>query len=208
MVARAFPLAAFAPFGFRFFTAPASCGTRAEGYVVEDARAALRRSRLADPAAVKDQQMREHRPPLAREDLHQRRFDLHRLDLLREAEPLTEARDVGVDDDPLVLPEGIAEDDVRRLPAHAGKAHELFHRRRHVTAVALDHGRRHAEQALRLVPEEAGTPDDLLESLGSACDRALAEGYRANSVGVTMFTRLVGALRAEDRRAAAQSGVR
>ena len=55
-------------------------------------------------------------------------LDFLRILLAREAEPLRQPADVGVDDDPLRMPE-LGGDDVRRLAPDAGQAHELVERR-------------------------------------------------------------------------------
>ena len=67
----------------------------------EDAPLARRAARVADPAAVPDQQVREARPVRPRHEPHQVALDLHRILLAGEAEPLRQPADVRVDDDPL-----------------------------------------------------------------------------------------------------------
>ena len=80
----------------------------------DDAILAARLAGVADAPAVPDQQVREPRPVVARHELHQVALDLHRILLLREAEPLREPAHVRVDDDPARIAE-LRRDDVRRL---------------------------------------------------------------------------------------------
>ena len=118
---------------------------------------------IADLAAMLDEQMREHGPVVLRKQRHERLLDLHRVRAGGEAEPVAETRDVRVDDDAVVAPEGIAEDDVRRLASYTGKLHECVHVGWNIAAVTLHERGRHADEALRLVAEEARGPDDLLD---------------------------------------------
>ena len=63
-------------------------------------------------------------------------------------------------------------------------------RRWHLAAEPLHHAVGHPDEAAGLVPVEARGADDLLDArAGSASARSSGVGYRANSAGVTMFTR-------------------
>ena len=79
------------------------------------------RARVADAAAVPDQQVREAGPVGARHEPDEVALDLDRILLPRQPEPLREAADVRVDDDPLRLAE-LGRDDVRRLARDARQA--------------------------------------------------------------------------------------
>src|SRR5205085_2314347 len=98
-----------------------ACGTE----VVDDADLAQRATRVTDAATVPDQQMRKTGPVLARHESDEIAFDLHRVLLPREAEPLGQPAHVRVDDDPLRIAE-LGRDDVRRLARDAGQPHELL----------------------------------------------------------------------------------
>ena len=68
---------------------------------------------------------------LARNEPLEVALDLHRVLLPRQAEPLREAPDVRVDDDPLRLAE-LGGDDVGGLAGDAGQADELLEPARHL----------------------------------------------------------------------------
>ncbi len=124
-----------------------------------------RTSSDADRPAVKDQQVREQRPLLSRHDLHQILLDFHCVGLTREAQTKRHPRDVRVDHDPLVLPECVAEDDVRRLATDAREMRELVHRTRDLAAVLVHDRPSHAHETLRLVAEEPRALDAVLQVL-------------------------------------------
>jgi hypothetical protein len=92
--------------------------------VIEHADFALGVSRLADTPAVKYEKVREERPILSWEQRHQVLLDLDRISLPREAEPVADSRDVGVDDDTFVFMERVVEHDVGGLAADAGEFDE------------------------------------------------------------------------------------
>src|SRR5207237_2412072 len=118
--------------------------------VVDDAALAGGAPCAADAAAVPDQQVRETRPVLARDEPHQVALDLDRVLLLREAEALRETPHMRVDDDPLRVT-ALGRDDVRRLACNAGQAKERVEVLRHLTAVVLDQHPHRAAQRLRLL---------------------------------------------------------
>ena len=109
--------------------------------VVQEADLALRTARVADLTAVLDEQMRQHRPTFAREQLHQILLDLHRVGLRGESEAMAHAPDVRIDDDALVLIEGVSENDVRGLSTDARQLHERVHFARDVSAVTFGQSR-------------------------------------------------------------------
>ena len=78
--------------------------------------------RRARPWSIRS--VRPDRPVLPRHELHEVLLDLLRIGLPGQAEPAGEALHVGVDHDPLVLAEGVAQDDVGGLAADAGQRHE------------------------------------------------------------------------------------
>src|SRR5688572_28570325 len=107
--------------------------------------------------------MRELRPLLARNDLHQVLLDLDRIRLAGETEAERHARDMGVDDDALAPAERVAKDHVRRFAADARELRQLLHRARDIAAMLVDEGARHADEALRLLAEEAGALNAILQ---------------------------------------------
>src|SRR5438270_785748 len=109
---------------------------RRRAHIREDALAAARSARVADPAAVLDEQMGQHGPALLWKQWHERPFDLHGIALLRETETVAEPRDMCVHDDAVIFPEGITEDHVGRLASHTGQLHECVHVGGHLACVA------------------------------------------------------------------------
>ena len=83
--------------------------------------------------------------------------------LAGETQPAGETADMGVDHDALGEVEGVAEDDVGGLSAHAGELVELFHGPRNLAAVILDQGGGAPADGFRLGAEEAGGADEALD---------------------------------------------
>src|SRR4029077_8358237 len=70
--------------------------------------------------AVCDESMGENGPFLLRNEFHEVLLDLHRIRMRGESQASGDACDVSVDHDAHRQIEGVAENDVRRLAAHAG----------------------------------------------------------------------------------------
>ena len=85
---------------------------------------------------------------------HEIRFDLLRIGLLREPESLRDPTDMGVDDHANIDGEGIAQDDVGRLPGDAWEREQIGHGVRDVAAMSVGHQGHRAMQALGLVSPE------------------------------------------------------
>ena len=66
-----------------------------------------------------DKEVGDRVPLFVWDDLHQVHFDLSRVCVVREAEPVRDAFDVRVDHDAFVLAERVAEHDVGRLARDA-----------------------------------------------------------------------------------------
>ncbi len=64
-------------------------------------------------------------PFLLRNDLHQVEFNLHRVLVLCQPDPLAHSLDMGIHDDPRDS-KGIAQDDIGRLPSNSGEGHQLL----------------------------------------------------------------------------------
>src|SRR4051812_35417237 len=105
--------------------------------VVEDAVRAVWFTGLAGAASVQDQEVREDGPVSLWHDLHEVLLYLHRVFVIRQAEPSRDAADVGIDDYALVHTEGVAQNDVGRLAADAGQRHELLHGAGHLSPVLI-----------------------------------------------------------------------
>jgi len=115
---------------------------------------------------VIDEQVGEHRPDPAREELHQVLLDLDWRDLLREPHPTGQSLDVRVDDHAFVDPKGVAQDDVGGLAADSGKSGEFFHVAGEFTVMLVKEGVGHADQVAGLVAEKPRRADHLLQLLG------------------------------------------
>src|SRR5262249_14605757 len=138
--------------------------TTGRAEVVHDAILAAGTTRDADPPAVPDHQMRKAAPVGARDEPDEVALDLDRILLSREPEPLREAPDVRVDDDPLRLAE-LGRDHVARLARDARQPDQLFEARRHLAVELLEQHPHGASQRLCLLAIEAGREDVALELL-------------------------------------------
>src|SRR4051812_38050561 len=137
---------------------------RRRAEVAEHAVFAARRAGDAHAAAVPDQEVREDAPVLARDEPLDVAFDLHRVVLLRQAEPLRKAADVRVHDDSLRIAE-LGRDDVRGLARDSGQLDELLEPPRHPAVVHLEQALHRPADRLRLLAEEPGRIDVALELL-------------------------------------------
>src|SRR5438270_11121181 len=91
--------------------------------VTEWALFAPRRAGDTDLTSVLDKKMCEERPLFPRKERHQVLLDLHWIGVARQREPLSDARDMRVDDNALVALERVAENDIRRLSPNTGEVH-------------------------------------------------------------------------------------
>src|SRR2546423_3348685 len=112
---------------------------------------------------------------------------------------MREANYMGVDDDPLVSVKSIAENHVRRLPAHARQSVQLFHRLGDPAPVLGDDGARRAANAFRFASEKTGRANHFFQRrrrcfgvIGGT--PVLGEQSRCHRVHA-----LVGALRGQNR---------
>ena len=140
---------------------------RRRAEVLEHAVLAARASRVADPPAVPDQQVREPVPVGARDDPLQVALDLDGILLARQPESLREPAHVRVDDDPLRVRRARR----RRRSPSCVRRRGAAGARRAAAALAVELFEQHAHRAadrLRLLAEEAGRVDVLLELLLAA----------------------------------------
>ena len=120
--------------------------------------------RVADLAAVEDQQVGGARPALARDQRHELPLDLQRVVRRREAEPVGHAQHVRVDGDAFGDAVGVAEHDVGGLAARCPAASPSPSRLAGTSPPwRSTSARGAADQALGLRPEEAGGADQLLQ---------------------------------------------
>ena len=131
---------------------------------LDDALLAARSSRIADAAAVPDEEMGEARPVRAWHDALQVALDLHGVLVSRQAKSLRKPAHVGIDDDPLRVAE-LGGDDVGGLARDAGQLHEIGERPRNLAVELLDEHPHGASDRLRLLAEEPGRIDVSLELL-------------------------------------------
>jgi hypothetical protein len=147
---------------------------------------------------VQDQRIGGERPLLRRKRARQLLLHDDGVVRLRYPDPVRHPQNVTIDWQ-TGHAERVTEDDVRRLPSHAGQFDQGLHAGGHLAGVPIDERRRHALQRFRLRPKEARGLYLRLELVG----RRLREGAR---VGVPSEQRrrhaidaLVGALRRENR---------
>src|SRR5207244_3901947 len=155
----------------------------------------------------KDEEVREQRPMVPGEERHQVLLDLLRVVVPGEPEQAAQAADVGIHRDPLVDAIDVAQDDVRGLAPDTGQRAELVHRPRYLAAVVRHQYLRHPDQALRLIAEEAGGLDDLLDVRLPSAGQRLGRGVAAEEGGCHQVHAGVGALRGQDRGAEQLEGV-
>jgi hypothetical protein len=156
---------------------------------------------------VPDQAIGGQLPLLAGQGRHQVALDLHRVGLGGQPEAVGQPGHVGVDHHPDGHAQGRRQDDVGGLARDPRQRHQGVEVGRHLAAVALDQGARHADQAPGLGAVEPRPEDQRLE-LGRLGDR------QGRGVGVAGEQRrgqgvdhLVGRLRRQDRRAQELEGV-
>ena len=112
---------------------------------------------------MEDENVRQHRPVLARKQRHQVCFDFDGVCLLRKAQTRTQAPDMSVDDDTFVLSERVAENDIGGFASDAGQFDESIHRIRNLAVVPLYQRLAESNQTLRFVAEEARAFDHLFQ---------------------------------------------
>jgi hypothetical protein len=155
---------------------------------------------VARPASEQDHRVRDVDPRAARQQVHQVALDLDRIVLRGEREALRDASDVRVDEDAFGLRRDVCDHDVRRLPRHAGERRELVDRERDLAAEVLDDLSGRADDRLRLLPEEPGGINDLLDVGRVRGGERLGIGVGAEELRRDLVDRFVGALGGQDCR--------
>jgi hypothetical protein len=120
-------------------------------------------SREAAPPSVPDQQMREKRPLLARNDFHKVALDFYRIGFYREPEPLGQSRDVRVHSNSDVDAERVPEDHVRGFASYAAEVNQLLHRFWNLAAVLFNERAAARLNIFRFVAIKSGGFDVLLQ---------------------------------------------
>ena len=156
-------------------------------------------AREAAAAAVPDQPVAPVRPMLFRHELHQVLLDFFRVGLARNPKSMREPDHVGVDDDSLVFMKGVAENHVRRLPAHARQPVQFFHRVGNAPAVLGNDGAGRAANALRFAPKKTSRANHFFQS-GRRCFRVIGRTAVLREQGRRDGVHsLVGALSGQNR---------
>ncbi len=188
-----------------FVAACADADLRAQ--VVQDARGALRSAGGAGVAAVQHHCRAESDPLVLWHRGHQVLFDLVRVVVVGQAQPLTDAGHVCIDDDATGDLVGVGQHHVRRLAGHRRQGQQVVHVARHLAAVAIHQRPAGVLDRLGLVTVVAGWPHHLFQ----LPQVRVGEGGR---VGVLREQRrrhavdaLVGTLRRQDGRHQQLQGV-
>ena len=127
--------------------------------------------------------MREDRPFLLRNEFHEVLLDLHRVRMRGQSQASGDACDVSVDHDAHRQIEGVPENHVRRLAAHAGQRGQFLHGARHLSAVLLHDRLRCGDHRFCFIAEKTGLPDVALH-------RRLSGGRERSRVRILMKQRL------------------
>ena len=111
---------------------------------------------------MQDQPKAERATLFDRNKLVEGQFNLDRIGLGGQPQTEGQSTDVGVDGKARQV-ERHAAHNVCRLPADAGKGHEILSAARYLTAEPADDLLGHPDQIARLGPKEPGRMDDLLD---------------------------------------------
>src|SRR5712691_8237838 len=105
---------------------------------------------------------------------------------------------MSINDDSFVFLERVAENNVRGFASDSGELDELLHRVRNLPVVPLDQSPAKADQAPRLVTEEPGALDDLLQFFGRRIGERRGRRKSPKEQRSHHVHALVGALGAQD----------
>jgi len=161
----------------------------------------MRAVRLAGGAAaasVPDEEMAELGPFGLGHQHHQVLLDLFRVAMAGQAEPMRQARDVGVHHHANIDGKGVSQDHVRRLAPDAAQGHQFLHRLRDFAAVIGHDASAGRLDAARLVFVKTGGPDFLLQSGEIGSGKILRGTVLLEQCGRDQIHAFVGALRGEN----------
>jgi hypothetical protein len=165
--------------------------------VGDDAAPAFGLPRLADVAAVEDQQMMGLAPVRSRRRGVEPALDLEDVLAGREAGSVADPEDVGVDREGLG-PERAVHDDVGGLAPDPGQGLERLEIGRHLAAVALDQRLRQGDDVLRLGVEQADRPDVPLQPFLAQLDHRRRRRHRLEQSAGGEVDARVGGLGGQD----------
>jgi len=146
-------------------------------------------AREADFSAKPDYLMTERNPAVLRHQLHQVLLDFFRRRLLGQFQAVGDAEDMGIHHHAARDAEGRSQYHVGGFSCYAGQGEQLFHGAGNLSAELLHDPRGGADDAFRLVAEEPGGMNFLLQLFLRQGYEILGEGYLRKSSGVTLFTR-------------------
>ena len=156
-------------------------------------------TRLARSATVKDQQVREHAPLVAREQSHEIALD-HRSGLgARESKSFGEPFDVRVDHDTDVDAKRVAKDDVRGLASDTAQFEQMLELRRHFAAMFSNQRRAGCVKCFRLGTEKPNRTDVRFDRFRRGFREMRGRWKCRKERGCRAVHRDIGALRGEDR---------
>src|SRR5258708_3226983 len=121
----------------------------------QSAGVALGVAGMTDLPAVKYHLVSEHRPVLFWDEFHQVGLDLHRLGVRGQSHAEAQPTDVGIYGNAGRV-EGVAEDDIGGCAGDSRRWGPICHRPLHFAAVVFNDLLTAADDASRLVAEEAG----------------------------------------------------
>ena len=127
---------------------------------------AFRLARLADPASVPDQLVREKNPSVLGNNLDQIPLDFLGILIPGQIEAIRNPPYMGVHDNSRRNPESTAQHYVGRLSRGAWNGKQLLHRPRDLAAEFLDEFLAGADDRFRLVAKETGRANFLLDFRG------------------------------------------
>ena len=145
-----------------------------------------------------DQQVGPQSPVGLRHQLHEMALDANRVLFMGERESAGESAYMGIHDDALVHPEGVAEHDVGGLSPDPRKIDELLHGVRYLATVIFRQSLPKADERARFVAEEAGGADKLFEFVGVGLCVVVRLRISFEQRRSDLIDALIGALRRED----------
>src|SRR4030042_3926305 len=101
-------------------------------------------------------------PLLLWNDLHQVEFDLDRIAVLRQTDPLADPLDMGIHRDSR-NPKGIAQDDIGCLPSHTREGHQFLQGLRDLSSESCQQLLAALPYGLRIISVESRRSDLLLD---------------------------------------------
>ena len=117
---------------------------------------------MASTSTVPDHHVRQHRPVLGWEQLHDVAFNLHRIGVRRPCKSTCKSTEMRIDSDPRNV-ESIAENHIRRLAPNTGQSHQFLEGSRYRATKVVHNLLRHPDDRRRLVPEEPGGCNERFE---------------------------------------------